>query len=145
MTTRSKATRLQLRAQVEQIRSAVDHGDTGDGAIAALPELDPGLRDALASAGDRASLATHLIPPAPEESVTLLRRWTSGERGLYSADGPAGPSPVCTGSRTETSSAPSSLCCGRARRSPGRTRRQGVGLGEDVVLVDDVVIDARRI
>lgn len=92
MTTRSKATRLQLStAQVEQIRSAVDHGDTADGAIAALPDLDPGLRDALTSTGERASLAIHLIPPAPEESVTLLRRWTSGEQGLYSADGPAGP------------------------------------------------------
>lgn len=92
MTTRSKATRLQLsRAQVEQIRSAVEHGDSADSAIAALPDLDPGLRDALTSTGDRASLAIHLIPPAPEESVTLMRRWTSGGRGLYSADGPVGP------------------------------------------------------
>ena len=79
------------RAQVEQIRSAVEHGDSADSAIAALPDLDPGLRDALTSTGDRASLAIHLIPPAPEESVTLMRRWTSGGRGLYSADGPVGP------------------------------------------------------
>ncbi|HIY24339.1 MAG TPA: hypothetical protein H9837_08555 [Candidatus Brachybacterium merdigallinarum] len=92
MTTRSEATRLQLSStQVDQVRSRVDREDSAQAAIEALPDLDPGLRDALTSTGDRASLAIHLIPPAPEQSVTLLRRWTSGEHGLYSADGPAGP------------------------------------------------------
>lgn len=92
MTTRSEATRLQLSsAQVQQIRSRADEGEPARSAIATLPGLDAELRDALAGTGDRADLAIHLIPPAPEQSVTLLRRWTCGELGLYSADGPAGP------------------------------------------------------
>ncbi len=92
MTSRTEATRLQLSsAQVQQIRSRVDQGEPARSAIATLPGLDPELRDALAGTGDRADLAIHLVPPAPEQSVTLLRRWTCGEHGLYSADGPSGP------------------------------------------------------
>ena len=92
MTARTPERRLTLTdAQIAAVREKAASGGDASAALADVDGMDARLRDALTTDGDRADLAIHLMPPAPVKPVTLLRRWMSGELGLYSADGPLGP------------------------------------------------------
>lgn len=86
-----------LRLTSEQRRSIaqrVTEGVPAREAIAAQHDLDASLRDALLTDGDRATFdITMYIPPVEDAPVLrfhLLRRWTAGHQGLYSADGEEG-------------------------------------------------------
>lgn len=89
---------LRLSAeQLETVRAALAAGASPAAAFAAVPGLDPRLRDALTATGPRLSLSLTLHDPTPgagTEPVTWSRLWVRGQQGLYRTDATGAPMPV---------------------------------------------------
>lgn len=77
-------------AQRESIAHSLRAGATVVEALNALDEVDPRLRDAMLSTGDRALLAVSMIntTPSPGDAarMAMVRRWNAGHLGLYRSD-----------------------------------------------------------
>lgn len=91
MTSRTETTRLRLTAsQRQQIKAALDQGQSAENAIRSASDVDPLLRDALLEDRGRARLELVLhafTVDADPFLFRLQRRWTVGALGLYAADG----------------------------------------------------------
>lgn len=83
--------------QIETVRTALAAGASPAEAFAAVPGLDPHLRDALTATGPRLSLSLTLHDPAPgadAEPVSWSRLWVRGQLGLYRTDATGAPMPT---------------------------------------------------
>lgn len=81
-------------AQGRTAYAALLRGLPAEEALAAIPDLDDSVRDALTATGPRISLSLTLHDPhgrVTERPVTWSRLWVTGRRGLYRLDQPAGP------------------------------------------------------
>ncbi|MFC0675568.1 hypothetical protein [Brachybacterium hainanense] len=83
-------------AQLERVREELARGAGPEEAFAALEDLDPRLRDALAARGTRLALSLTLHDPqegpGDAAAASFSRLWVRGALGLYrsDADGPPG-------------------------------------------------------
>lgn len=95
MMIRREADGLRLTAEQNRTaRAALARGLSPEDAYAAIPDLDPRLRDALTATGPRVGLSLTLHDPhghVTEQPVSWSRLWATGERGLYRLDAPARP------------------------------------------------------
>lgn len=89
--------------QLETVRAELTAGSSPAAAFAAVPGLDPRLRDALTATGPRLSLSLTLHDPTPgtdrepgsrQEPVNWSRLWVRGQLGLYRTDQRSAPMPT---------------------------------------------------